>query len=230
MRYTPVFTLLLLTLALPVSAALPPEVAALSTDWAKYKYQTPKQERKSAFEQLAKQAATVSKLYPDRAEPLIWEAIIIASAAGEQGGIGLSALSMVKQAKKLLEQAEQLDAAALNGSVYTSLGSLYYQVPGWPLAFGSDKKALEYLQKALSLNPAGIDPNYFYGDFLLSKKDFKGAIEAFNLALDAPLRPDRPVADRGRRKEIRAALVMAKKQQQSENKQMEHYANPVGGR
>ena len=58
----------------------------------------------------------------------------------------------------------------LNGSVYTSLGSLYYQVPGWPIGFGSDKKAESYLKKALAVNPDGMDPNYFYGDFMLQEK------------------------------------------------------------
>ena len=48
----------------------------------------------------------------------------------------------------------------------TSLGTLYYKVPGWPIGFGSDKKAREYLAKALDLNPTGIDPNYFMGEFL----------------------------------------------------------------
>jgi tetratricopeptide (TPR) repeat protein len=228
MRNSIIVTLILLIFTLPVSATPPPEVKTLSSDWAKHKYQTPKKERKDAFKQLAEKATAVRKMYPGKAEPLIWEAIILASAAGEQGGLG--ALSMVKQAKNLLEQAEQIDANAMDGSIYTSLGSLYYQVPGWPIGFGDDKKALAYLKKALLLNPNGIDPNYFYGDFLLSQKDFSGAIKAFDIALAAPPRPNQPIADNGRREEIKLALVKAKKQMQSESEQMEYYANPVSGR
>ena len=228
MRNLIIVTILLLIYALPASATPLPDVTALSTEWAKHKYQTPKKERKAAFKQLAEKAATVSKMHPGKADPLIWEAIILASAAGEKGGLG--ALSMVKRAKKLLEQAEQIDANAMDGSIYTSLGSLYYQVPGRPIGFGDNKKAMTYLKKALLLNPDGIDPNYFYGDFLLSQKDFKGAIKAFDIALAAPPRPNQPIADSGRREEIKVAIAKAKKQLQSESEQMEYYANPVSGR
>jgi tetratricopeptide (TPR) repeat protein len=201
---------LLLALALPVAAGLSPEVETLSKEWARIKYQLPKNERKEAFEALAKRAGAVSAAQPGNAGPLVWEAIIIASAAGEQGGIGISALGMVKKAKRLLDQAERIDPDALDGSVYTSLGSLYYQVPGWPVAFGDDDKARSYLEKALAVNPQGIDPNYFYGDFLMSLKDYQGAIEAFERALAAPARPNRPVADAGRRSEIKMALAEAR--------------------
>ena len=87
--------------------------------------------------------------------------------AGAKGGLG--ALSMVREARDLLEQAEKIDPDTLNGSIYTTLGSLYYQVPGWPSGYGDDKKAEIFLKKALAINPSGIDPNYFYGDFLYRK-------------------------------------------------------------
>lgn len=102
------------------------------------------------------------EIWPERAEPLVWEGIVLASWAGAKGGLG--ALKLAKQARDQLLRAEQIDPSALNGSVYTSLGSLYYQVPGWPLGFGDDDKAREYLEKALTMNPDGIDPNFFYGD------------------------------------------------------------------
>jgi tetratricopeptide (TPR) repeat protein len=112
----------------------------------------------------------------------------------------------VKQAKKALEQALALDAEALEGSAYTSLGSLYYQVPGWPIGFGDDDKARELLQKALALNPDGIDPNFFLGDFLYRKGDYEAARQVLEKALKARPRPERPLADEGRRKEIQALL------------------------
>lgn len=202
---------LLFALALPVSAEMSPEVEALSKEWAKIKYQLPEKDRKAAFESLAERAGAVTAHQPGKADLLVWEAIILASAAGEQGGIGISALGMVKQAKKLLDQAEQIDPDALDGSVYTSLGSLYYQVPGWPVAFGDDQKARSYLEKALAMNPKGIDPNYFYGDYLMNQDDYQGAIKAFERALAAPPRPNRPIADAGRRNEIKTALAEARK-------------------
>src|SRR5690606_27578047 len=105
---------------------------------------------------------------------------------------------------------ETIDPSALNGSVYTSLGSLYYHVPGWPIGFGDDKRAGEYLKKALAINPDGIDPNFFYGDFLIEEGDYQQAIAVLQHALEAPPRPGREVADEGRRAEILKAIEKAK--------------------
>ena len=119
---------------------------------------------------------------------------------------GISALGKVNDARDLFEKSIALDPTALDGSAYTSLGSLYYQVPPWPLAFGSDSKAEEFLKKALELNPDGIDPNYFYGDFLLQNDHYAEAKVYLEKALNAPERPSRASADAGRRAEIAKAL------------------------
>ena len=183
------------------------DLLAIQKAWAVANYQTPESRQESAFESLEKRARQLVERYPDRAEPRIWLAISLSTDAGVNGG--LSALGKVKEARKLLEEAEKIDPEALHGSIYTSLGSLYYKVPGWPLAFGNDDKARRYLQKALAINPAGIDPNYFYGDFLISQDHPKEAIEYLRRARQAPPRPDRPIADAGRRREIAAALRKA---------------------
>lgn len=201
--------LLLMALALlaPLSAlaGMDEEVHALQAEWAQIKYQRAATEQEKAFEALTRAADEVRARYASRAEPQIWYGIIAASYAGARGGLG--ALSVVKRAKKALEQALEIDAKALEGSAYTSLGSLYYQVPGWPLGFGDDDKARELLQRALALNPDGIDPNYFLGDFLHRRGDAEGARQALEKALKAPPRPDRQLADEGRRKEIESLLA-----------------------
>ena len=200
-------SLFLALLLLPIAAlaGLDDDVRALQSEWAQIKYQRPAAEQEKAFAVLAKSADAVRAKYAGRAEPQIWYGIIVASYAGARGGLG--ALSLVKDAKKAFEQALEIDAAALDGSAYTSLGSLYYQVPGWPIGFGSDDKARELLQKALALNPDGVDPNYFLGDFLYRKGEYAGAREALQKALKAPPRPDRALADQGRRKEIESLLA-----------------------
>ena len=142
------------------------------------------------------------------AEVLTWEAIILSTYAGVSGG--LSALGYVEEAKEKLDKAKEINPNVLNGSIYTSLGSLYYQVPGWPVSFGDDDKAKENLNKALTINPNGIDPNYFYGDFLLSNGKYKEAINYFEKALKAPKRPGREIADKGRVIEIKNKLLEAK--------------------
>jgi tetratricopeptide (TPR) repeat protein len=136
------------------------ELLALQQAWAKANYDTPEGDaRVQAFEQLERRAESFTRAHPGRAEALIWEGIIESSYAGAKGGLG--ALSLAKEARDNLEAAIKLDPRALDGSAYTSLGTLYYKVPGFPLGFGDRKKAAELLQQALQLNPDGIDPNYF---------------------------------------------------------------------
>ncbi len=205
-------------------AQMSPELQALSKEWAVTKYQTPKKQRKAAFEQLAIKANKISSANPGQAEPLVWEAIILASIAGELKGMAkLKAMDFVTRSKDLLLQAEKIDARALDGSVYTSLGSLYYQVPGWPVGFGNENTARNYLKKGLQLNPKGIDQNYFYGDFLMKQKDYAGAVESFEKALAAAPLSDRPVFDAGRREEVRTALAEARNQKND-------YARIISGR
>ena len=183
-------------------AELSPEVVALQTRWAEIKYQTPEDAQEKAFAALANEAAAISKAQPQAAEALIWEGIILSTYAGAKGGLG--ALGLVKQAKTKFEAALEQDPHALAGSAHTSLGSLYYQVPGWPVGFGDDDKAREHLQAGLVDNPEGIDSNYFYADFLFEQDEYVAAAAAISKALQAAPRPGRELADQGRRKEAEA--------------------------
>lgn len=192
------------------SATFTQRLQHVEHQWAHIDYQLPKAQRDQAFATLEKQAAALAATYPDRAEPKIWQAIVLSTRAGVHGGFG--ALSMVKHARKLLLAAEKIDPTALNGSIYTSLGSLYDQVPGWPLGFGSTDKARVMLRKALAINPDGIDPNYFYADFLHHHGHDHKALLALQKALKAPPRPGRALADQGRRAEIRKLIATIQSQ------------------
>lgn len=201
-----------ITLVLVLMTSLPAVASEMDSGlleiqhrWAQIQYQLEKDKREQAFEKLAGQANELVSAYPDRAEPLIWQGIVLSTWAGAKGGFG--ALGLVKDARKSLEKALQIDPAALDGSAYTSLGSLYYQVPGWPLGYGDDEKARKLLLKALELNPDGMDPNYFYGDFLIEQGEEKRAQPYLQRVLQAPARPERPVADAGRREEAKAKLM-----------------------
>ena len=192
--------------AAPLARAdLDQDVRGLQGEWEQIKYRRAQADQEKGYQALAERAAAVRAKYADRAEPQIWYGIIVASHAGAKGGLG--ALSLAKEARKALEHSLQIDPKALGGSAYTSLGSLYYQVPGWPIGFGDDAKARELLEKALALNPDGVDPNYFLGDFLYRQRDYEGARKALERALKAPPRPQRPLADEGRRKEIQELLA-----------------------
>lgn len=196
---------------MPAFAAAAPvddAVAELQHDWELVRYQAPAGEREKRFEALAAKAHKTSESFPGRAEPLVWEGIIVSSWGGEKGGLG--ALPLVKRARGLYEAAIQIDGNALEGSAYNSLGVLYYKVPGWPVGFGDKGKARELLQKALAINPQGIDPNFFYGEYLLETGHRDEAATSLERALQAPPRPGRQVADAGRRDEVKALLEKAR--------------------
>lgn len=179
-------------------------IAGLQHDWEVIRYQTPAAEREKRFEALAARAHDVAQSFPGRAEPLVWEGIVVSSWAGEKGGLG--ALGLVKRARTLYESAIEIDGNSLDGSAYNSLGVLYYKVPGWPIGFGDKARARELLQKALSINPQGIDPNFFYGEYLVETRQPESALPYLERALQAPPRPGRNIADTGRREEARALI------------------------
>jgi tetratricopeptide (TPR) repeat protein len=182
------------------------ELFHLQERWAEVNYQLEGKTQLSAFAQLVEEAEKLSANEPSSADVWIWSGIIKSTYAGAKGGLG--ALSLAKEAKADLERAMEIDADALDGSSYTSLGTLYHSVPGWPVGFGNDGKAEELLRKALTLNPKGIDTNYFYGTYLLDEKRYDDAEKYLLQAQQAPVRPNRPVADSGRQREIAQALEL----------------------
>jgi tetratricopeptide (TPR) repeat protein len=159
---------------------------------------------------LAKRAAGLVQKYPERSEPLIWEGIVTSEEAGMAST--LSAMGYAKSAKALLEEALKKDPAALDAGAPTSLGVLYYRVPGFPFGFGDNKKARELLAQAVSLAPNGMDANYFYADFLMSQREYAAADKLLRHALSLPPQTDRPLWDKNRRAVIRELMAKAEAQ------------------
>lgn len=197
--------LMAVCLSTSVSAdTLDTSLNALQRQWATVNYTVPEDNQEEAFETLLSHANQAVKQHPNSAEYLIWQGIIQSSTAGAAGG--LDALSLVKDARHSFEQAIDINANALNGSAYTSLGVLYHKVPAWPIGFGSDSKAKKLFERALTLNPDGIDSNYFYAEFLYDKEHYQEAKTYLLKAQQAKPRADRPLADQGRLQEIEALL------------------------
>ena len=186
-----------------------PEVREIQSEWARLYYLDEFLNKNYLeLQALARKANQVSHDNPQSAEALVWDAIVLSTLAEKKGGIG--ALSLVKEAKLKLEQAEAIDPTVLGGSVYASLGSLYSKVPGWPIGFGSDKKAEKYFQKALAINPQGLDINYFFAEYLADNGKEQLALEYLEKALQAPAMEERPLADKGRREQaqkLKADLI-----------------------
>jgi tetratricopeptide (TPR) repeat protein len=189
-------------------------LAAIQQEWATANYQTTdKAARGDAFAALVDHAAAFRVRYPARAEALAWEGIVLSTYAGEVSA--MSAMKYAKAARAALEGAEKIDASALAGGIYASLGALYSKVPGGLIGFGDDELAAKYFAKALAIDPDNIDNNYFYGEFLIDQGEYARARTVLERALAAPTMVNRPVFDAGRRGEIRSLLTVAQRKTQS---------------
>ena len=189
-------------------AGLANGILDIQHEWERIHYQLPEDKQDAAFSHAEEMTDALVKQYPGRAEPLVWKAIVLSSHAGVSSD--LRALTLVRDARDLLERAEKIDPGALDGSIYAALGNLYYRVPGWPLGYGDDKKAESFLKKALAINPDDLDANYFYGDFLYRRGLYPEALSALEKAMHAPGHPNRPLADEGRRKEAQSVIARIK--------------------
>lgn len=186
--------------------AMDAEVMRVNNAWAHIRYQVA--DRNQQYNQLAAleaSAAQVVKRYPRRAEPLLWEGIVVSEEAARASVF--RQLGLATRARDILNQAYAIDPHVADGGAAMSLGVLYYKVPGFPIGFGSTKKARAYFEEALRLDPRGLDNNFFYGDFLVSEGDKANAKRILQRALQAPVSRDRPVWDAGRRAEVRALLA-----------------------
>ncbi|WP_105170079.1 hypothetical protein [Pseudoalteromonas sp. T1lg23B] len=185
------------------------QLIVLQKSWASVNYELRDEAQEKAFAALIKDSQALVTNYPDKAESHIWHGIVQSSYAGAKGGLG--ALGLAKAAKAELEAAIAIDESALNGSALTSLGTLYSKVPGWPIGFGSDKKAEQLFHQALKINPSGLDINYFYSEFLYHEKDYKKALNHLQLAKKAPAREGREKADFYRQQEVDTLMAKVEK-------------------
>lgn len=184
-------------------------IADLQSRWAVANYELKDKKQLKAFQQLVSDAETATSAQADEAGIWVWSGIIKSTFAGVTGGLG--ALKYAKAAKADLDRAITIDGNVLQGSAYTSLGTLYYQVPTSPIGFGDNRKAEALLTKALAINPDGIDSNYFYAQYLLGEKQYHKAKQHLIKAQNAKPRPNRPLADKGRQAEIATLLADTQK-------------------
>jgi tetratricopeptide (TPR) repeat protein len=207
--------LLLHVPAITYSSSIDVELEGLTRESDVAKYDVPNGDaRAKAFEALRVRAVRVATLYPDRAEPLVWQAWALC----EKGSAlqSFSSFGMYKDARQKLEKAIAIHATVPNiyiAGTYSTLGMLYGVLPGFPLSFGDKDKAREYLLKAVALDPVTPDWNLNYAEFLLNAKDFAGALKYANLALNAPPFPSRDKANAGWHQRAEMIIAAAKAKQ-----------------
>ncbi|MEG8042476.1 hypothetical protein QP164_06705 [Sphingomonas sp. LR59] len=185
--------------------AMDAAVRRINDQWAHIRYQVAdRNEQYRQLDALAGQAAQVSARYPGRAEPLLWQGIVVSEEAARASV--LKQLGLARSAREILERAQGIDPNIADGGVKMSLGVLYYRVPGFPIGFGSTTTARALLEAALKQDPNGLDNNFFYADFLNDEGHPAQAKQYVLRGLQAPANTGRPVWDAGRRAEMRALL------------------------
>ncbi|HWT42892.1 MAG TPA: hypothetical protein VN152_09605 [Sphingopyxis sp.] len=189
-------------------AAVSDDVKSINDGWAHIVYEVRGSSTQTkALDALAKQAAQMVARYPGKAEPLLWQGIVTSEQANRANIF--HKLGLATKARDIIARAYAIDPHAAKGGAAMSLGVLYYKVPGSPIGFGDKDKAKRLLKEGLAQDPAGLDSNYFYGDYLLGQGDKPGARAFLQKALRAPHDAARPVWDAGRRREVQALLKQA---------------------
>jgi tetratricopeptide (TPR) repeat protein len=197
----------------------------LEHEWAVIYYQMPEDQQAPHLKQLLARATAIREHHAGRAEPLILEAIILATYAGADWG--LSSLSRVDEARELLQKAIQIDPAARDAAAYITLGSLYYHLPGWPLSFGDNTVARRYFQAAVMLRPDNLDSNFFYGNFLLNQGEYDAALHYLERADRAPVRPNQAISDAQIRDEVKQALANAREKHGNQPNMLSRYGSKL---
>lgn len=210
--------ILMLAMTAPASATtLEPTVDQLlqnlQDEWSDIFYRQPADIQAEKFEKLLPKVHELVERYPDLAEPLVLEAQVLCTYAGAEVGFG--SLRKLKRAKELLLKSIAINPTALEAGAYVTLGNLYYRLPGWPISYGNDDLARQYLETALKLFPDELDTNYFYGDFLMGQGEFRQAIAYLEKADKAEVRQQNRLGDLKLKAEVKQRLKAA--QQQNDN-------------
>jgi tetratricopeptide (TPR) repeat protein len=178
-----IFNLLLVSLLIPLSALAEDSVSAeLATFMDRISeinlnYEVEGQE--PHHEALLKEVEAYFDQHQDQAEAWVLIALAKASYARSQG---IGALGLMKEVRRELEQAMEIDTKVMGGYAYSFLGRLYFTLPAWPISYGSNKKAKRYIEESLSINDQSMENHFSYGNFLSQQKQYDLARQHFEKA------------------------------------------------
>lgn len=116
---------------------------------------------------------------------LFWKAAAMGKIA-EDSGI-LNALKMLRPMEKMLLQVVALDERYENAGAHRALGRMYHKLPGFPVSFGSNQKALQHLERAYKLFPKDVITRAFYADLLFDTGNKAEARKHANFVLAVPI-------------------------------------------
>ncbi len=184
------------------------QVRKLRNEWEQVFYGLPQAQHAERFKAMLDQLENLTAQHPQAASPKALMAMVLCTYAGARQG--LDTLTLIERARDLSREAIQMDPRALDGSAWITLGNLYQRLPGWPISFGDNTQAREYLGQALKLFPEAMDTNYFYGNFLLEQGDYEEALKYLQKANTVVLANDAGIGDKQMKQQVENAIVAAR--------------------
>lgn len=156
-------------------------------------------DRLEIYEQGVEYAKTGLDVDEDNLESNFWLAVNYGLFGKEKGM--LEAMRLVDPIEKHTRKALEVDESYFYGAPLRVLGRFYNQLPGWPISRGDNKKALDFLLKALKHGPKFYLNHIYIADVYISTKNKDKAREHLEWVIKAPLSPNHEKED-SRDKEI----------------------------
>ena len=150
--------------------------------------ETDKEKRIEKYQRAIDAAEQATKVNPKSASGHFWRA----AAIGRQGldkGV-LKALNNASTMRDSLEITIEKNEKIERGAAHRALGRLYYELPGFPLSFGNNKKALEHLEKAYAIGPQEPANNAYYAQMLVKNGKKDEAKKYIDYVLAYPVKPE----------------------------------------
>jgi len=144
-----------------------------------------KKRRIQLFERCIAIADQALALDANDATGLFWKAAAMGKMA-EDSGI-LRALGMLRPMEEMLLKVVNLDEGYENAGGHRALGRMYHKLPGSPISFGSNQKALKHLKRAHELFPKDIITRAFYAEVLYDEGKKEEARKHAHFVLATPI-------------------------------------------
>lgn len=125
----------------------------------------PRKEKEKFLKEGIGIARRAVKLQPNKAENHFWLASLLGAYAEMKG---IKGFSYLEEIKKEFNLALKCDSTVEDGSAYTALGRIYYQLPSF--LGGSLEKSLNYLLKAKIISPNNPYTKLYLADTYLALK------------------------------------------------------------
>jgi tetratricopeptide (TPR) repeat protein len=169
-----------------------------------------KENKLLVYNESVKLGEEMTKKYPNSVQIKYW-LLVNKAKWGETSGIMKAARAgLADKLKTLSEEVIEMDPNYLDGAAYMMLGIVHYKTPYIPfvLSWPDDDKAIEYLEKAVELQPGHLMSNLYLGQVLYDEGFKDRGIEILEEVSASKPGEEYPLEDE---KDIRYSRVMLAK-------------------